>query len=515
MSCFNKRNDDIAVPALPQEYEYKTFFPIYKISKPNNPNKVQLKGTRISVSDKILENEYYNYSKKYPWITVKCFELIQPNGKYICIKIDNKNSKNNSKIIIFNNGESSNICGILPILIDLSSILRLNIITYEYPNTNNNQNLSKKEQEMFECALTVTSYIYASPEYKSLILMGYSTGAYFNYKIIDSLVGKSKKFASKLKHIINISPMWCFDPSFSKKIFHNRKYANFISNLIKNTNLKLKIPTFVSHGVKDDKIGYMISIKICSRLNFIYEWYPKEGDHYNILLKSLFRRKLFKRLKEFLSVEDFIVGNEMDNSVISKLTNEGIKVNITKDLDVSAGNFFFKSNQEENEEEKNTININANDKSSSSTKGKLKINGNKNMRKESGFSFLDVTIQKNLKANELSNNINEINDEDDFDYNNTDNNNILDEIEDEKKTLGIIKDYDEKEIEEGNNNIDNDMNNKDIFNKIEDVKYDNIDNNNKIENKGALVNDSFNCMKEVDIKPVDENNDLSFGKEGN
>lgn len=509
MNCFSKRNDDILVPVLPQEYEYKTFFPNYKISKPNNPNKVQLKGTRISVSDKILENEYYNYSKKYPWITVKCFELIQPNGKYICIKIDNKNSKNNSKIIIFNNGESSNICGILPILIDLSSILRLNIITYEYPNTNNNQNLSKKEQEMFECALTVTSYIYASPEYKSLILMGYSTGAYFNYKIIDSLVGKSKKFASKLKHIINISPMWCFDPSFSKKIFHNRKYANFISNLIKNTNLKLKIPTFVSHGVKDDKIGYMISIKICSRLNFIYEWYPKEGDHYNILLKSLFRRKLFKRLKEFLSVEDFIVGNEMDNSVISKLTNEGIKVNITKDLDVSAGNFFFKNSQEENEK-----NININDIGSSSTKGKLKMKGNKNMRKESGFSFLDVTIQKNLKANDLSNNINEINDEDDFDYNNTDenninnNNNILDDIEDEKRALGIIKDDDnENDMEEGKNNFD-------VFNKIEDVKYDNFENSNKIESKGALVNDSFGVMN-VDEKPKDENYDLSFGKEEN
>ena len=145
MSCFNNRNDEISVPALPQGYEYETFFPKYKISKPNNQNKVQLTGTRISVSDKILENEYCNYSKKYPWIEVKCFELIQPSGKYVCIKIDNKNSKNNNKIIIFNNGESSNICGILPILIDLSSILRLNIITYEYPKTNNNQNLNKKE----------------------------------------------------------------------------------------------------------------------------------------------------------------------------------------------------------------------------------------------------------------------------------------------------------------------------------------------------------------------------------
>ncbi len=511
MSCFNKRNDIIDAPVLPKDYDYKAFFPSYKISKPNNPNKIQLKGTRISISDKILENEYYNYSKKYRWIKIKCFELSQPNGKYICIKIDNKNNKNNNKIIIFNNGESSNLCGILPILIDLSSILKLNIITYEYPNNNNNQSLNKKEQEIFECALTVTSYIYASSEYKSFILMGYSTGAYLNYKIIDSLVSKSKKFTSKLKHIINISPMWCFDPSFSKKIFHNRKYSNFISNLIKNTNLKLKIPTFVSHGVKDDKIGYMISIKICSRLNFIYEWYPKEGDHYNILLKPLFRRKLFKRLKEFLSVEDFIVGNEMDNSVISRLTNEGIKVNFTKDLDVSAGNFFFKSKQEENESEKNKINININDIGSSSTKGKFKI-GNKKMRKESGFSFLDVTIQNNLKSNELSNNINEINDEDDFDYNNADGNDILNDIEEEKKALGVIKDDDnENQIEEGKNNIDNDMNNMDIFNKVEDVKYDNFENSNKIENKGALVNDSFGVMKD-DEKTSDENNELSFGK---
>ena len=507
MSCFNKRNDDIVEPVLPQEYDYNTFFPSYKILKSNNPNKTQLKGTRISISDKILENEYYNYSKKYSWIDVKCFELIQPNGKYICIKIDNKNSKNKDKIIIFNNGESSNICGILPILIDLSSILKMNIITYEYPNTNKNQNLNKKEQEMFECALTVTSYIYASPEYKSFILMGFSTGAYFNYKIIDTLVGKSKKFTSKLKHIINISPMWCFDSSSSKKIFHNRKYSNFISNLIKNTNLKLKISTFVSHGVKDDKIGYMISIKICSRLNFIYEWYPKDGDHYNILLKPLFRRKLFKRLKEFLSVEDFIVGNEMDNSVISKLTNEGIKVNITKDLDLSAGNFFFK-NEDENEKEKNKININ--DIGSSSTKGKFKMKGNKNMRKESGFSFFDVTIQKILKTDELSDNINEINDEDDIDYNNTDN--ILDDIEDEKKALGVKKNDDnEKEIEEGKNNIDNNINNKDIFNKIEDVKYDNFENSNKNKYKEALVNDSFGVMK-ADEKPIDGNYDLSFGK---
>ena len=225
----------------------------------------------------------------------------------------NKNTKNPNKVIIFSNGESSNMCGIMPILIDLSSYLRLNIITYEYPKTNPGQGIFKKETDMYECALTVTSYVYASPEYKSFILMGYSTGVYLNYKIIELLINKSKKFVSKLKNIINISPMWCFDPTYAKKIFHNRKYSNFVSTLIKNTNLKLKVSSFISHGVKDNKIGYMISMNISSRLNFIYEWYPKEGDHYNILLSDIYRRKLFSRLQKFLSVEDFEFGNELDN----------------------------------------------------------------------------------------------------------------------------------------------------------------------------------------------------------
>ena len=51
--------------------------------------------------------------------------------------------------------------------------------------------------------------------------------------------------------------------------------------------------------VKDDQIGYMITMKICSRLNFIYEWYPKKGDHYNIVLKNTYRRKLLQRIKNF------------------------------------------------------------------------------------------------------------------------------------------------------------------------------------------------------------------------
>ena len=151
--------------------------------------------------------------------------------------------------------------------------------------------------------------------------------------------------------------------SFSKKIFHNRKYSSFISNLVKISNLKLKVSTFISHGVKDNQIGYMISMKICSRINFIYEWYPKEGDHYNIILNDIYRRKLFSRLKKFLSVDNSIYKDDIDGLIISKIANEGININImkdpnksisgngnsfSKDMNISSGNFFFGSDKKNN-----------------------------------------------------------------------------------------------------------------------------------------------------------------------
>ena len=409
--------------------------------------------------------------------------------------------------------------------------MRINIITYEYPKTNPGQGIFKKEQDMIECTLTVTSYVYASSEYKSFILMGYSTGVYINYKIIELLINKSKKFVSKLKNLINISPMWCFDSSFAKKIFHNRKYSNFVSTLIKNTNLKMTVSSFISHGVKDNKIGYMISMNICSRMNFVYQWYPKEGDHYNILLKNIYRRKLFKRLQKFLSVEDLPKGNEFDNSVISRITNQGIKVNITKDinnLNVSSGNFFFK-----NGDDKSDSQILSNGK-------KYKIKGNNNIsRKESGFSFLDISIHKHINTNEIGNDINEINDEEDFDKDDNEN-----EDEDvNNKNLDMVNDiYDENEVDEDdekdnlNNNINNNMNiknvkknlNNDLYTKIEgedkiievvssvvtneELKNISDDEDEKKEDKkGYLINDSFGFV----APPEKMNKELSLRKDGN
>ena len=110
-------------------------------------------------------------------------------------------------------------------MIYLSSYLRINILAYEYPEIDDSISLSEKEQKMLPATLNVITYEYALIRNKSIILMGYSTGLYLNLKMVELLINKSNVFKNKLKHIINLSKMWCFHPSFSKKIFHYRKYT--------------------------------------------------------------------------------------------------------------------------------------------------------------------------------------------------------------------------------------------------------------------------------------------------
>ena len=520
MNCLNIKTSKKIPKNFPPGLDYKKLFPDYKIEKIPNSIKKKLKGKDITFKQKKLINANYSYSKFYPWIIICSYKLKSENEKKtFFIKIKNKNCKDRKEVIIFSNGENSNICGMIPFLVDLSSYLRINILAYEYPELDDNLNLYDKEKEMLEATESIITYTYLLPKYQSIILMGYSTGVYLNFKVVELLMNKSNTFSHKLKHIINISPMWCFQPSFSKKIFHYRKYADFIANMIKIVNLKLKISTFVSHGVKDNQIGYMITMKICSRLNFVYEWYPKEGDHYNIILKDTYRRKLLQRLKKFLSVENNIItGEELDNSMLSKITHEGIKVNITKDtnkllskndckdLNMSSGNFYF-GQDKKNNSNKSNISINFDDRKLSKKRGfknPIKYEDSSFLleRKESGFSFLDISLQK-MKLN-FGEDIDEIKDEDNQDEFVSFYEKVGNESDNDKNN---IENDDEEEKEQAINKINiknksfNNKKNKDngiikivspmVQGKNDVLNESHHDNDNNKNEKGFLINDSF------------------------
>ncbi len=177
MNCFSTKSSNKIPKQIPPGYDSKTLFPDYKVEKYPNSIKKKVKGKNIILSQKKLINENYSYSKIYPWIKIVSFKLTTDNDKkFFCIKIKNKNSKDKNKVIIFSNGESSNVCGMIPFLIDLSSYLRINILAYEYPEIDENINLQEKEEELLEITMSIITYTYSLPKYKSIILMGYSTG---------------------------------------------------------------------------------------------------------------------------------------------------------------------------------------------------------------------------------------------------------------------------------------------------------------------------------------------------
>ena len=222
-------------------------------------------------------------------------------------------------------------------------------------------------------------------------------------------------------------------------------------------------------------------------------------------------------MKKFLSVDNsIIIGEELDDTALSKITNEGIKVNIMKDasklsgnnnnnistsyckdLDISSGNFFFGSDKKNN----SNINININTNIINEEKsGEKKSSGNKSIknimvnesyniiqdRKESGFSFLDISLQKmNINFGE---NIDEMNneensDEDEFNY----------DYNKEKKIGdfdGKIKSDDDNEIDNDNIDEEEDEESKKVINKINIVNNINIFHNTNNINETNIKNNT-------------------------
>ena len=167
MNCFNKKTTNKTPRELPSGLVYDKLYPNYNVTKFENSYKKKLKGTNIFALRKKLKNENFTYMKKYPWIKTITFNLISDNDKeYFCIKINNKYCKDPDSVVVFSNGENSNICGMLPFLTDLSSYLKINILAYEYPELDENLSLYEKEQEMLQSTLIVISYSYALKKIK-------------------------------------------------------------------------------------------------------------------------------------------------------------------------------------------------------------------------------------------------------------------------------------------------------------------------------------------------------------
>ena len=399
----------------------------YLIEEIPKEKKMDIPSSNYKIKNNKFKSNLNEIISLYKWIEISSFKLYFKKNSIQCLYIKNKSlPSSNSKIILFSQSEATNLSSILPFLVNFSTTFKINILTYEY-------NTLKKEDKICYDLKTLFVYLSKLNYIQEIILIGVSVGTIANFSIFSSDVFKKEK----IKGIIVISPSWVYN----QKNLKNKNSPNEIKNhfnSIFNLINKEKIPVFLIHGKKDIIVRYFLSLSFGQRFNYKKEWYPKNGDHFNIL--NELREKLYIKIKKFLDNlgnENFFEVKHKNEIVETNLEENKLIFNEMYNSNIS-GNFGMKINNNDNNNENsnsdNTIQKDDDFNNENKCFENIIINNvNNNIENLSNKSiFLPGEIipinctffDKNEYINKFSiNNVNTT-----FSVNNYDNNNNLNEI---------------------------------------------------------------------------------------
>ena len=235
------------------------------------------------------DKKYINNNMK--WIKIESFKLIFMNNYIQCLNIKNRNTKNENKLVLFSQSSYTNLGSTLPFLLELSNYLKINILTYEYSN-------NKDEKQMNTDINILFCYLNKITSISEIILMGLSIGNIINMNII---ISKIHKKINKIKSFIMISPTWKYN--YVGEVIKNKKGG--INKLKRALNTffttvnEQKINMFLIHGKQDNYVKYFLTLSLSQRIEYLSEWYPKNGTHFDIIKD--YRAKLLTKLKFYLN----------------------------------------------------------------------------------------------------------------------------------------------------------------------------------------------------------------------
>ena len=231
-------------------------------------------------------------SIKYPWLQIRSFKVskLSSEEKIPILYISNKNSSNTT--IIYSQSQSSDIGKIFPLLIDMSTQLKCDIISYDYTNPEKNGYSSLEKSYLTDLEEVIDfSKIHLGLELKNTILMSKSLGS------IPVLGVSSKEEYRSIKGIILLSPIvrgFTFRLKHFTEDYDALQKANLIS-----------AKTFIIHGKLDNVIKIEQSEILSKAIRYVTKWYPSKEDHSNLFTR--YRNKFYINIKKFI--------NDIENSV--------------------------------------------------------------------------------------------------------------------------------------------------------------------------------------------------------
>jgi hypothetical protein len=277
---------------------------------------ISYKYSKFKTRTNLFISKDQKYITLYKWININSFKLYFENNYTLqCLNIINKNAEK-KQIILFSQSSYSNLGKIIPTLIDLSSFLKINIITYEYNAPKNEKQVIYDAKVLF-CFLNKLKYI------NEIILMGIDIGIIANFSIISCNIFKTYK----IKSIIIISPCWFFNLDDSKSIGKTNKMKQSMDKLfitLRDKNIKI----FLIHGKNDNVVRYLISLSLAKRMYNVIEWYPNNGTHYNLINNT--RNKFLFLVKNFISGNlEFQNTKNIQRNTINFFKSKGNNLNNT------------------------------------------------------------------------------------------------------------------------------------------------------------------------------------------
>jgi hypothetical protein len=117
-----------------------------------------------------------------------------------------------------------------------------------------------------------------------------------------------------VRAIIFISPIASGIKLVSPEIdFNTIEKIDVFSNLKKISDIIC--PIFMIHGKKDEIVPIAQSVEMSKYIKLPYEWFPKHGDHINILTK--YRTKFFQKCKFFIEYLNYYFSKKISVNTVS------------------------------------------------------------------------------------------------------------------------------------------------------------------------------------------------------
>lgn len=232
-------------------------------------------------------------SVKYPWIDEHCYlykkslgKKSKKNEKLVILQLILKQNEN-GLTILFSHGDECTLGHVYPMMIDLCSELKCNVVSYDYSGFGLSEGKSS-ESNMFsdieEVGMFVTDCLMI--KIKDLILFGYSIGA------APTVHFCNKENGSRVAGVVLLSP-YLLGSEVTKKHLEKKEY-DFLGGFL-NTDCTY----FLVHGKDDTIVPYTLTEELSNQLRNVYVWYPKKGNHVNIM--SEYRSKFYSKLKFFIA----------------------------------------------------------------------------------------------------------------------------------------------------------------------------------------------------------------------